>query len=143
MIRKRLIESHTFLVTGGLSGFAQAAEQLSDLLDRCAVRGRARTRAEVVFEEVVTNIIRHAYGSNHARVMEVQVACAADAVQFVFTDDGPAFDPLVHPDTEPPMTVDGARDGGLGIHLVRKMAARIYYHRGDGRNRLLIVVLAA
>lgn len=140
MITARLLESRTIFVQGGLSDFAQADAEFSDLLDRCAIRGRARTRAELVFEEVVTNVIRHAYGGDDSRLIEVHASCDEDTVRFLVTDDGPAFDPLAHPDPEPPTSLDGEREGGLGLFLVRKLAAHLSYCREEGRNRLLVVV---
>jgi anti-sigma regulatory factor (Ser/Thr protein kinase) len=135
-------ESQTLLVAGGRTGFAHAAAQLSDLLDRCAIRGRSRIRAELVFEEVVTNVIRHAYGHDDPRHIEVQCACDQEAIRFVFTDDGPAFDPLARPDPARPASLEEATEGGLGIFLVRKVAREIDYDRVGGRNRLSVTVAA-
>jgi anti-sigma regulatory factor (Ser/Thr protein kinase) len=135
-------EAQTLLVPGGRTGFAQAAAQLSDLLDRCAIEGRPRRRAELVFEEVVTNVIRHAYGHDESRQIEVEFACDADGIRFVFTDDGPAFDPLAQPEPERPSSLEAAREGGLGIFLVRKIASAIAYDRTSGRNRLRVTVAA-
>jgi serine/threonine-protein kinase RsbW len=136
-------ELHTLLVSGGKAGFERSAAELTALLEQCPASARARFRAEVIFEEVVTNVIRHAYGDDDTRQIEIQLECDDDSIRFVFMDDGPAFDPLARPDPPLPASLDEAREGGLGILLVRKMAAHVGYERAGGRNQLTVTLAAS
>ena len=135
-------ESHRLLVSGGKAGFERAAAELALLLERCPATAPVRFRAEVIFEEVVTNVIRHAYGDDSTGQIEIQFVCDDDAIRFVFWDDGPAFDPVARPEPPLPTSLEDAREGGLGIFLVRKMASRVDYERARGRNRLSVTLNA-
>ena len=135
-------ESHRLLVSGGRAGFERAAAELASLLERCSAQASARFRAELIFEEVVTNVIRHAYGDDDTRQIEILLTCDNDSIRFVFSDDGPAFDPLARPDPTLPTTLDDAPEGGLGIFLVKKMASQVDYERANGRNQLSVTLAA-
>ena len=58
-------------------------------------------------------------------------------------DDGRAFDPLCAPEADLGVPLEERRVGGLGIHLLRKLASEIRYHREDGRNHLHVVIRPA
>ena len=94
--------------------------------------------AELIAEEVLTNVVR----SNAARAgrMKISVECALTSrdIALTFRDDGQPFDPLSRP--APRLDADIAeRDvGGLGIHLVQQLAARADYSFVDGCNVLAI-----
>lgn len=117
--------------------FEQAAIDVRAALDRAGVGGRARGHAELVFEEVVSNVMRH--GAAHQ--IEAGVETRDDSLLLSFEDDGPPFDPLQHPDPVLPKHVDEAREGGLGLFLVRKVAAAVRYERTtEATNRLVVTI---
>lgn len=95
-------------------------------------------KIELVVEEVLTNVVKYAY--NH-RGGEAEVACFMrpdGCFCLQLTDWGPEFDPLKQapPDTSAPL--EEREIGGLGIHLVRKMAHHLEYRREDGKNILTV-----
>jgi anti-sigma regulatory factor (Ser/Thr protein kinase) len=104
---------------------------------RCEIRDwlggglsrRTTNRWEVVFEEVVSNIVRHgcAAGSHHTIV--VDVVRAADGIEFAFEDDGRPFDPLAAPEPQALKSLETAPLGGLGVALVRRLSATMSYER--------------
>jgi anti-sigma regulatory factor (Ser/Thr protein kinase) len=99
---------------------------------------RQLPKIELVVEEVFTNLVNHAY---KGRGGEAEVACFPrqdGCFCLQLTDWGPAFDPLQQaaPDTSAP--VEERRIGGLGIHLVKKMADHLEYRREDGKNILTV-----
>jgi anti-sigma regulatory factor (Ser/Thr protein kinase) len=129
-------------VAGTLAGFERSADDLRSALDASGVSGRARHQVELVFEEVVTNIIRHGYADGRDHVIEVSLTRAGDAIVVTFEDDGRPFDPLQQPSPPVPRTIEVAPVGGLGIHLVRAAAADLRYERTpDARNRLTVTIL--
>lgn len=125
-----------------MASFEQASADLRDALDRCHVGGRARFNAELIFEEVVSNVIRH----GDARAIAVSLACEPQASEIVLTfdDDGRPFDPLDRPIPTLPTTIEDAPLGGLGLLLLRKASTRLHYERTDDqRNRLTVTIPAA
>jgi anti-sigma regulatory factor (Ser/Thr protein kinase) len=51
-------------------------------------------------------------------------------------DNGSAFDPTQVPPPPVPASLDEAKVGDNGIHLMRGFASGIHYERRDGTNRL-------
>jgi serine/threonine-protein kinase RsbW len=130
--------------TGNLAGFTQAAADLRAALDRAGVQGRARYRAELIFEEVVTNVIRHGYQDNTRHTIGVDVTGGDRTIVLTFEDDGRPFDPLGQPARVQATSLDDPPIGGLGIAIVRKAAKDIRYTRtADGRNRLTVTIAAS
>jgi anti-sigma regulatory factor (Ser/Thr protein kinase) len=88
---------------------------------------RVINRLEVVFEEVVSNVIRHGFDPQRRQTLLVVGAITAEAIDLTFADDGRPFDPLAVPEPQPFKSLDTASLGGLGVSLVRKFATRASY----------------
>ena len=129
-------------VTATRAGFERGAHELRTVLDASGVTGGARYNAELVFEEVVLNTIRHGYRDEGAgRAIDVSIACRPEAIVMTFEDDAPEFDPRERPDPVLPKSLDEAREGGLGLLLVRRLARDIQYERtSDRHNRLTVTI---
>jgi sigma-B regulation protein RsbU (phosphoserine phosphatase) len=94
--------------------------------------------AELIAEEVLTNVGRAASLGEGASWMSFEIALTPVRIAMTICDNGPEFDPLSR---EPPnLAADIAeRDvGGLGIHLVRALADDCRYERIDDHNVLTI-----
>lgn len=97
----------------------------------------ARWDLLLVFEEILVNVIEHAY-AGRAGAVEVRVDCDASELQLVVVDQGTAFDPLAE---EPPVLeapVGERPIGGLGIHLVKTLCDEAEYRR-EGESNILTV----
>lgn len=133
----------TFSATA--EGFGKGAGEVRRTLEATGLSARMRYNVELVFEELVTNIIRH--GTSHARESsEVHVTLELDEPASVLTieDNGPAFDPCDQEAPKVPRTLDEAKVGGLGLVLVRKAVSRMDYERtAEGHNRLTVTIGAA
>lgn len=121
-----------------MSGFAEGAAGLQSFLDRQHVPASARYNVELAFEEIATNIVRHAQATS---AVDVSVALENDEVVLTFEDNGIAFDPLERPPVELPSSIEDAQVGGLGVMLVKKLAARVeYYRTREQRNHLVVAI---
>lgn len=94
---------------------------LLDTLDLCA-------------NELVTNIISYAYEDGGAHEIVVELDETGDGARLTVYDDGRPFNILEAPAHEQPASLDQARIGGLGIHLVRRISSGCRYRREHGRN---------
>ena len=107
-----------------------------------------RNRLEVLFEEMVTNIIRHGFVRNSGQSIHVQVERGPTAIKLVFEDDGLPFNPTAVEVPMCPSGADTARIGGLGIPLIVKFSHSLRYEEispADGkgfrpRNRTIVSV---
>lgn len=131
-------EAQLHIGRGG-DDFARGAAEFSSLLIRAGVGERPRFNAELVFEELVTNVIRYGDAGGDPLV-EITVRVTPEQVVLVICDRGSPFDPLARPDPTPPGSLAEATVGGLGIMLARKAASSLAYERSDGRNRVQAVI---
>jgi len=131
---------HVLRFAATRASFEQASADARAALEACGVHGSARYNAELVFEEVVTNVIRH----GHAPEIEMSLAClpGADEIVLTFEDAGPPFDPLKQPAKPLPKSIEDATLGGLGLLLVRKASTCLHYERTPGEKNRLTVTIA-
>jgi len=89
-------------------------------------------------EEAVANVIM--YGAPKGDRLEIAVELERDAGTLVarIEDNGRQFDPTRAPPPAQPASLEEAKVGNLGIHLVRSFAHDMGYERRDGRNRLTL-----
>ena len=100
--------------------------------------------AEVVFklnlalDEVVTNIISHAYDDEDEHQIVIRVALDGEGVAVRVEDDGRAFNPLDAPRPDLGLDLANRPIGGLGVHIVRSVMDALEYRRENDRNILIM-----
>jgi len=123
--------------------YAKASAELRGALDTRRLPPGPRYKVELVFEEIVSNIIRHGCGRNDHCTVEVSVGFGAGTVVLEFQDDGQPFDPRDYAVADVPQALEDAGHGGLGLLLVRKASASIDYERtGQDLNHLTVTITA-
>ena len=92
---------------------------------------------QLCLEEAVANVIM--YGGKDDR-LEIAVELERKGGMLVarIEDTGREFDPTQIPPPLMAKSLDKAKVGDLGIHLVRSFASGMDYERRDGRNRLTL-----
>ncbi len=93
--------------------------------------------AELIAEELLTNIARVAESRGRGNI-SVECSLISGDITLTFRDDGPPFDPLAREAPQLDAEIGERSVGGLGIHLVRKLADVTRYHYRDGLNILEI-----
>jgi anti-sigma regulatory factor (Ser/Thr protein kinase) len=93
----------------------------------------------LVAEEVLTNIVKYAYGSIDEHPVELRLSASSRSVRMEFRDEGAPFNPLEAPgrDLRPPL--EEREIGGLGVHLVKSLVDDARYAR-DGDCNVLILM---
>jgi serine/threonine-protein kinase RsbW len=94
--------------------------------------------AELCLDELVTNVVRHAWTGGALQSLTVRIARIASELEITVEDDGRPFDPREAPLAPPPRSLEEAVPGGRGLMLVRGTAPRLAYERRDGVNRVTI-----
>ncbi len=89
-------------------------------------------------QEMLTNILRHAYSDGDTRPVEVHMEASDAGFTVELRDQGAEFDPLDHEcsTADPMVTSPGNDAGGYGIMIAKMVMDSVTYSRKDGRNVL-------
>ncbi|HXV12735.1 MAG TPA: ATP-binding protein [Candidatus Krumholzibacteria bacterium] len=109
---------------------------LSEFLDEEGIPPSLAHRARLVVEELVVNVIRHAFDDAREHAILLDVRTEPGGVAIVVEDDGKAFDPRDVRAPELRALVETGKPGGLGLAMIKKLARDLTYARVDGRNRV-------
>jgi anti-sigma regulatory factor (Ser/Thr protein kinase) len=116
-------------------GSLDAAQlQLIRFIETHELGARPAYRAQLVFEELVTNALK--YGGVTIEPIRVRCALRLTPRELVleFRDRGGAFDPTSVELAPLSTSVVSAELGGRGLRLVRKVASAFSYRRVGGEN---------
>lgn len=105
--------------------------------------GKPRFAVELILEEVVTNVIHHAFEGVPAteqgpHLIAVDLEVSERGLHLRVADDGRPFNPLSVPRLDVDQPLLERLEGGLGIHLVRQMMDSMAYRREGERNNFEI-----
>jgi serine/threonine-protein kinase RsbW len=92
--------------------------------------------ANLIFEEILTNIFKYAFDDSCEHEIDVVLSFVGTNLLMQFIDDGRYFDPLSAPPPQMKESIADSSVGGLGLHLVKQVVESIQYHRDDHRNVL-------
>ncbi len=116
------------------------SDWIAELSGQLEMSQRGIFRLELALVEAVTNIVQYAYDDEAEHEITVRLHCKGKVIQAEIEDDGNPFDPLQRPEVVLPTNLEDAREGGLGIHLIRSYADECAYRREANHNILTIVV---
>jgi anti-sigma regulatory factor (Ser/Thr protein kinase) len=116
-------------------------QRLAGWLERLAQQGMSSDvsfAVQLCLEEAVANIIM--YGTARGDRLEIAVELERNGGTLVarIEDNGRQFDPTRAPPPAVATSLEQAKVGDLGIHLMRSFASGMDYERRDGRNRLTL-----
>jgi anti-sigma regulatory factor (Ser/Thr protein kinase) len=124
-----------------LAGLEQGMAGLAAWLEQQGAGPEAINRASLVFEEIVTNVIRYGFSDDRAHLIHAIAEIGGDSFTLHFDDDGKPFDPTMGPEPQAARSLAEASIGGRGLMLIRRAAKRMDYERTrDGHNRLAIAL---
>ena len=136
--------AHRFVIPNTLSGLRDGLTQLNDWLAAAVLEQDVADKANLVFEEIVTNIIRYAFDDRDEHPIEIKLGQNSEMLTFEFFDAGRPFDPRSAKRPAEPETLETATIGGRGLLLVSSAAKGVDYERTqDGRNHLTIALARA
>jgi len=109
-------------------------------LEGQGVTGDALYAARLTLEELLTNVLKYALPQNQRTSFDVRIAVSDKEVEVFVRDAGPAFDP--HQAKRPDMDcrTEDVQPGGLGLHMIRTMAALVDYKREQDHNLTRVVI---
>lgn len=92
---------------------------------------------QLCLEEAVANIVMYGGAAVDAPIA-VEVSQAGGDLTVAIEDSARPFDPTQVPPREKPASLDQARVGALGVHLIRHYSSQMRYERRNGRNCLML-----
>ncbi|MGB6064451.1 MAG: ATP-binding protein [Desulfomonilaceae bacterium] len=111
-------------------------DEAGTFLESQSLPGTTVYRANLVLEEVLTNIVKYAFQDSSVHEISVLLAVKDTYLVIRFVDDGREFDPLAVPSPVMKASIEDISVGGLGVHLVRKSVDEIQYSRDRYKNVL-------
>ena len=98
-------------------------------------------KAAFVFEEILTNLARHADFENRTPDVSFMLDTSEqEALRLTFRDNARSFNLLDHPDPEIGGDIEEKELGGLGIYLTKQYAKEIQYSYEHGYTILKILL---
>lgn len=117
-------------------GIRQARNRLRGLLAAREVEAGLAGNAELIVEELLTNVVRSAMPGAAPTPISLAVSLGEAEIVLIVRDGGPEFDPLAQEPPQLDTAIEGRSVGGLGIFLVRELASKCRYQRHAGTNVL-------
>jgi serine/threonine-protein kinase RsbW len=129
--------TQTIRVANDLTEVSRLNELLSNLWMEKNLPPDLEMPAVLSLEEVLSNSIRHGCKGKQDADIRVEFRFDPDAFEFIVSDNGIPYNPLLREDPDIHLPLEQRTPGGLGIFLVRKLADDVRYEFRDGRNHLL------
>jgi len=125
---------------GDIGSVAPGLDAVRAYLQPFCVDEGCAYNAELVFEELFTNAVRHGFHGQPGHRVAVRMHVDGDAVLLELADDGPAFDPTAYRSRPAPARLEEATRGGVGLKLVRSASRSFEYSRRDGLNVVRVTI---
>ena len=111
-----------------------------DFLEKIDCPRKEQMQIRLAVEETFVNVASYAYTPLEGSVeIEMDVKDAPRRVMITIADSGRPFDPVAKEDADTSEEALMAREGGLGILLVKSMMDEVRYAFENGKNRLTMV----
>ena len=108
-----------------IAAVADLAGFTADVFASQRIDPRLLPRLDLILEELFTNMVKYGRGGGPIRLALLK---SARGVEATLTDPGAdRFDPTQGPEVDTTLPLERRREGGLGLHLVRKLADAIEY----------------
>lgn len=127
-------------IGNALGEVSKVIDVLEDELSRRRLPPPLIHVAQTVADELLSNVIRHGYRDDRPHTIDIAIAVQEDSLTLQVSDDGIPFDPCGRPAPDLTRPIEERPVGGLGIHLVRELAADCHYARVEGRNQLTVTL---
>ena len=111
----------------------------SEFAEKSNVPKRTVNQFKLVFDELLTNIVSHAYSDDGEHTIFTDIRVFGHKIVATIADDGKFFNPLKYGRPLVEASIDEREVGGLGIHLVRNVMDEVRYRRAGETNVVSVV----
>ena len=122
-------------VTPEKASIERVTDFLSETLGKWEIPMKLANKAQIAVDEIYSNIVYYSGAST------ANVAVGDDGERLIirFSDDGKPYDPTTAKEPDITLSAEEREIGGLGIFMVKKMAAEIHYENKDSKNLLTVI----
>ena len=128
----------TLTLTNKVSAVSDAVDATRSFCGDHQVTAAVADDVALALEELLMNVVEHAYGDDKGRSILLALAWHDDTLTVVVEDSGRPFDPTAAPPPDLDAALEDRPIGGLGIHLARSVVDEMRYERKDGINRVTL-----
>jgi sigma-B regulation protein RsbU (phosphoserine phosphatase) len=107
---------------------------INDFAEQHGVPDGDRRRINLIFDELLNNVISYAFDDDQEHFIDVAVSLERDRLVVTIADDGRPFNPFGRIPPETDLPVDDREIGGLGLHLVKNVMDEVTYERLGTKN---------
>lgn len=137
-VRVNYVESeNSITVVPDKNSISQISDFLQRKSDEWGLALADGNRVQIITDEIYSNIASY---SSAKRAM-ITIENKKEKIILTFTDDGKPYNPLTAKEPDVTLSAEEREIGGLGIFMVKKMAAEVSYNHIDERNQLNVVIL--
>ena len=108
---------------------------MESTLEEWKVPMKVANKVQIAVDEIYSNIVYYSGATN----AKITVTASDEKLSLLFEDDGIPYNPTTAKEPDVTLSAEEREIGGLGIFMVKKMAADIHYENTDGKNRLTVV----
>lgn len=130
--------SITLVLVNDIAEIERMSQSLEQFAETCNMIPKAIFDANLVLEEIVTNVISYAYDDGKQHEIQVDIGFEEGLLKMKVTDDGREFNPLEKEDPDVDKPLEEREIGGLGIYFVRQLMDHVEYRRDNNRNILIM-----
>jgi sigma-B regulation protein RsbU (phosphoserine phosphatase) len=117
---------------------AEATDRFRAFAEEYGVPTTDVMRVNLVFDEILSNIISYAYQDESEHEIAIGVDLTPGKLMVSIEDDGIPFNPFAREEPDTSLSVEDREIGGLGIHLVKNVMDEATYHRRQNANLLVL-----
>jgi sigma-B regulation protein RsbU (phosphoserine phosphatase) len=109
-------------------------DTFNEFAEQCGIPPAMSLKVNMVFDELLSNIISYAYNDDQEHGIEVIMDYTQQCLTISISDGGMPFNPFTREDPDTTLALEDREIGGLGIHLVKKVMDGTTYQRRHNRN---------
>ncbi|MFW5973374.1 MAG: ATP-binding protein [Bacteroidota bacterium] len=91
---------------------------------------------KLAVDEACSNVIEHAYAGEASHTIDIKVVSNAARFTVLIRDQGRSFEPQHYRSPDLFDLVQHRKDGGFGVHLMRRLMDRVEYRRRGSVNEV-------
>lgn len=115
-------------------------DEISQWLIRKDVQKDKITNVQIVFAEVLNNIIEHGFAGENSGIIDVEIEVSGDTIVIQVNDNGMKYTPpeVTQTPLQDNCDIDSLPEGGFGWFLIREITSSFEFHRDGDRNCLIL-----
>lgn len=130
---------NTLILQNNPKELARLSQWVESFTQQHNIAKEVSFKMELAVVEAVSNIIDYAYEGEQSAV-SVSSVIVDNTIVIELKDSGRPFNPLALPGMEFADSLDDAKIGGWGIHLIKNYTDDCFYFREDKTNRLKMII---